>query len=89
MRGNGNVFRPGDSIAIEIRVDEAILRPICIQKSTPPCQSETRGCQCSGLFLLLKKVKQRPCRCSPHGIIRVVKGFLHEGDKFTIPNMPE
>jgi hypothetical protein len=46
MRGNGNVFRPGDSIAIEIRGGEASLRPVCIQKSTPPCQSETRGYQC-------------------------------------------
>jgi hypothetical protein len=26
LRGNGNVFRPGNSIAIEIRVGEARLR---------------------------------------------------------------
>ena len=45
--------------------------------------------QRQGLFLLLKNVKQRPCRCSPDGIIRVVEGFLQEGNKLTIPNMPE
>ena len=45
--------------------------------------------QRQGLFLLLKKVKQRPCRGGPHGIIRVVKGFLHEGNKLTVPDMPE
>ena len=41
------------------------------------------------LFLLLKKMKQRPCRGGPHGIIRIVEGFLHEGNQFTVPHMPE
>ena len=43
--------------------------------------------QRQGLFFLLKKVKQSPCRSSPHSVIRVVEGLLHEGNKFTIPNM--
>ena len=49
----------------------------------------TFSASCSGLFLLLKKVKQRPCCGGPHSIIRIVKGFLHEGNKFTVPHMPE
>ena len=45
--------------------------------------------QRQGLFLLLKKVKQRPCRGSPYSIIYIVEGFLHEGNQLTPPHMPE
>ena len=43
MRGNGNIFHPGDSSAIEIRIGEAILNRVYIQKSTPPVNLKQEG----------------------------------------------
>ena len=45
MRGTGNVFRHGDSIAIEIRAGEASLRPSLYTKVYPTLSTETRGHQ--------------------------------------------
>ena len=45
MRGTGNVFRPGDSITLEIRVGEASLRPSLYTKVYPTLSTETRGHQ--------------------------------------------
>ena len=43
MRGNGKIFHPGDSIVIEIRIGEAILNRVYIQKSTPPVNLKQEG----------------------------------------------